>query len=99
MKIYFEVEECKNEELLEKMKNVNYFGEFRALADEYGWDECVDAFAAVNEWFDIDKAEEWLLDEFYGYDNGGGMYCRKDTILHYLFQIAVKDKKEYSEAC
>lgn len=69
MKIYFEVEECRNTELLEKMGQIKSYEEFAELAEEYGWNECVDAFAAANEWFDIDWIKDRLIEAFYGEDS------------------------------
>ena len=87
MKIYFEIEECKNEELLEKMGQIKSYEEFAELAAAYGWNECVDAFAAVNDWFEPEYCEEWLYNYFFG---DGETVAETDSIHYYAIEAALE---------
>ena len=88
MKIYFEIEECKNEELLEKMGQIKSYEEFAELAGEYGWNECVDAFAATHSYFDEYYCKEWLYNCFFG---GEGV---EDTILYFAIDNALEHEEK-----
>jgi hypothetical protein len=96
MKIYFEIEECKNEELLEKMGQIKSYEEFAELAGEYGWNEAVDAFAALNPWFDVSYCEEWLYNSFFG---DGEAVAEPDSILYYAIENRLNKRKEEIEEC
>lgn len=89
MKIYFEIEECKNAELMEKMKQIKDYDGFRELALEYGWSEAVDAFAAVNFFFDYFYCKEMLLECFYG----GEWVGDYDSILYNAIENALEDEE------
>ena len=61
-------EECKNVELLEKMKRVKNYEEYREIVEsgEYDREECIEAFAAVNsEYMGSEHLYEMLYDTFY----------------------------------
>lgn len=94
MNIYFEIEKCNNTELLEKMKNVKSYDEFRELVDEYrDWEMCVDAFAATHDWFEPEYCSEWLLNYFYG----GDTVCEYDSILWYAITNALEHALEHKD--
>ena len=92
MRIIFEVNECNDNELLEQMKSIRSYDDFAVLAYEYGWDECVDAFAAVNEYFDTDYITDQLYEALYS----GEDVC---SILGDAVTMALEEKypkeKEY----
>lgn len=90
MKIYFEIEECNDAELMEKMKQVKDYDDFRELANEYTYGEAVDAFAAVNEWFDYYYCRDMLFNFFYG----GEAVDEYDSILYYAIEYALKYEEE-----
>ena len=90
MKIYLEIEECKNEELMDKMKQVKDYDGFRELVEEYrDWEMCVDAFAATHDWFEPEYCYEWLLNFFYG----GDAVDEYDSILWYAITNALKHEE------
>ena len=90
MKIYFEIEECNNDELMDKMEQIKDYDGFRELALEYGWGEAVDAFAAVNFWFDYYYCKDMLFNYFYG----GEVVDEYDSILYNAIENALEYEKE-----
>lgn len=94
MKFYFEIEECNNAELLEKMKQVEDYDGFRELVDKYrDWDMCIDAFAATHDWFEPEYCEEWLKNYFYG----GDAVDEYESILYYAITNALEHKEEQQD--
>lgn len=91
MKIYFEIDECKNEELLEKMGQIEKYEEFAELAGEYGWNECVDAFSATHSYFENEYCVEWLYNYFFG---DGETVAEPDSILYYAIDNALEHEKD-----
>ena len=84
LKFVYEPMEWTNIELLEKMKDIRTYEEYSNLLYEYSEDECIHAFAEVNEYFNIDFINEVIAD----CDN----YAECSNIINAIIQDAFYSK-------